>query len=124
MSKVVMREMSSLQDRSAKAETRETRIGTAGPPAMYLRWRISQFLSLQFISVVFLSSESAACFFLSYFIAPSPRQGACRRRWLPSLPLYIACYLAGRFARRLQRAVGATHTERYASIIESSKRLH
>ena len=76
---------SNLQDRGANAGTSEMSTGRLGPPATYLRWTASLFFPPQFLSLFSLPPAS-----FSFCLCPSarsPRQGGCRRCWLPSLPL-------------------------------------
>lgn len=107
----------------ANARTQEMRTGKTGSSATYLRWT-APFLPFLFISLFSLPLAAFSFLFLFFsfsflffsfsfssfsllfcFIARSSRQGGVSTLLAAQLVSCIACCLAGRFFRRLQRAI-------------------
>ena len=94
---------------------RETISGNSEVSATYLRCLISRFFFFSFI-FVFLSFIRCLFFFLSCLIARSSRQGECRRCWLFSLSLFVACYSENASSGGCSVRPGQTLGRRYGGV--------
>ena len=113
---------SNLHDRGANVGTTRNEIGKIrGPSHLF---KMSGFPLLPFlIHFRFSPAHSLPVFFLSCLIARSPRQGGCRRCWLLSLPLFVACCSEGASPGGCSVRPGQTLGRRYGGVFGENTRF-